>query len=370
VLLHGANTKRSGYAPTPLDLAHISFDDDDDLQLLQEGTSPVAQDHQDAADREAGSASSPLPSPVTPDFYLTFVPAGARISDASKGVSMRRLIMLYSEDKAVIVIGALLALVASPVEVVQFIYVSLALDDAATDGSKASFSGSIGMLCILYAIAAAAVTLNLMLLQSVGHRVAARVRRSLVASVLRQEVSFLFGHNDDILQQTLGADVESIRKAVSSHLARWIQACVQVPAPAAFRLFLLRCLIPRCRVQVFVGSALLFVLSWRLALALLSALPIIAIAMVLQVNTAILLLTIPSLSAARLWSSLSTAAPAHRPLRQLLPSPTRSSETACSYAPAASRRGRPRTTRTSCLRPRSSCDGRRCLQARRVKRCN
>ena len=25
----------SGYAPTPLDLAHISFDDDDDLQLLQ-----------------------------------------------------------------------------------------------------------------------------------------------------------------------------------------------------------------------------------------------------------------------------------------------------------------------------------------------
>jgi hypothetical protein len=35
--------------------------------------------------------------------------------------------------------------------------------------------------------------------------------------------------------------------------------------------------------QVFVGSALLFVLSWRLALALLSALPIIAIAMVLQV---------------------------------------------------------------------------------------
>ena len=34
---------------------------------------------------------------------------------------------------------------------------------------------------------------------------------------------------------------------------------------------------------MFVGSALLFVLSWRLALALLSALPIIAIAMVLQV---------------------------------------------------------------------------------------
>jgi ABC-type multidrug transport system fused ATPase/permease subunit len=36
-------------------------------------------------------------------------------------------------------------------------------------------------------------------------------------------------------------------------------------------------------VHVFVGGALLFVLSWRLALALLSALPIIAIAMVLQV---------------------------------------------------------------------------------------
>jgi ABC-type multidrug transport system fused ATPase/permease subunit len=132
--------------------------------------------------------------------------------------------MLYSEDKAVIVTGALLALVASPVEVVQFIYVSLALDDAASDGDQANFSSSIGMLCILYFIAAAAVTLSLMLLQSVGHRVAARVRRSLVASVLRQEVSYLSGHSDDILHQTLFSDVECIRKAVSSHRARWIQA--------------------------------------------------------------------------------------------------------------------------------------------------
>ena len=168
---------------------------------------------------------------------MTSLVAGAGASDSSKGLSVRRLMMLYSEDKAVIVTGALLALIASPVEVVQFIYVSLALDDAATDGEKASFGSSIGMLCILYAVAAAAVSLNLMLLQSVGHRVAARVRRSLVASVLRQEVSFLFGHNDDILLQTLGSDVEYIRKAVSSQLARWIQACVQVlplPAPSTF----------------------------------------------------------------------------------------------------------------------------------------
>jgi ABC-type multidrug transport system fused ATPase/permease subunit len=109
----------------------------------------------------------------------------------------------------VIVTGALLAPIASPVEVVQFIYVSLALDDAATDGEKASYGSSIGMLCILYAVAAAAVSLNLLLLQSVGHRVAARVRRSLVASVLLQKVSFLFRHNDDILMQTLGSDVSS-----------------------------------------------------------------------------------------------------------------------------------------------------------------
>ena len=132
-----------------------------------------------------------------------------------------------------IVTGALLDLIASPVEVVQFIYVSLALDDAATDGAKESFGSSIGMLCILYAVAAAVVSLNLMLQQSVGHRVAARVRRTLVASVLRQKVSFLFGLNDDILLQTLVSDVEYIKEAVSSQLARWIQACVQVlPLPA------------------------------------------------------------------------------------------------------------------------------------------
>jgi ABC-type multidrug transport system fused ATPase/permease subunit len=167
---------------------------------------------------------------------MTSLIAGTRANDSNKSLSVRRLMMLYSEDKAVIVTGAFLALIASPVEVVQFIYVSLALDDAATDGEKASFSSSIGMLCVLYTIAAAAVTLNLMLLQSVGHRVAARVRRSLVASVLRQEVSFLFGHSDDILLQTLGSDVEYIRKAVSSQLARWIQACVQVrfPSPPPF----------------------------------------------------------------------------------------------------------------------------------------
>jgi ABC-type multidrug transport system fused ATPase/permease subunit len=175
--------------------------------------------------KQARLSLTSLLSPISHSHALS---AGVRGTDGSKGLSVRRLMMLYSEDKAVIVTGALLALVASPVEVVQFIYVSLALDDAATDGEKASFSGSIGMLCILYAIAAAAVTLNLMLLQSVGHRVAARVRRSLVASVLRQEVSFLSGHSDDLLQQTLGSDVDCIRRAVSSQLARWIQACVQV----------------------------------------------------------------------------------------------------------------------------------------------
>lgn len=56
-LQHCALTlESSGYAPTPLDLAHISFDDEDDLQLLQEGVSPVAQDRDDAVDREAGSS--------------------------------------------------------------------------------------------------------------------------------------------------------------------------------------------------------------------------------------------------------------------------------------------------------------------------
>jgi len=86
----------SGYAPTPLDLAHISFDDDDDLQLLQvhhrcynlqacvhhrcynsqaciaraaacltllqEGALPlVAEDREEAVDREAGNLPPPPP---------------------------------------------------------------------------------------------------------------------------------------------------------------------------------------------------------------------------------------------------------------------------------------------------------------------
>lgn len=330
----------------------------------------MAQDIGDVVDREAGSVPSSCSLLRLPCALSNVIcSAGVRTSDVSRGLSARRLMMLYSEDKAVIVIGALLALVASPVEVVQFIYVSLALDDAATDGSKASFSGSIGMLCILYAIAAAAVTLNLMLLQSVGHRVAARVRRSLVASVLRQEVSFLFGHNDDILQQTLGADVECIRKAVSSQLARWIQACVQVlplhrPLPP-------HCLtIPPC-VQVFVGGALLFVLSWRLALALLSALPIIAIAMVLQVSLLPTPITpSPSHLARRLWCSPSTAAPVHQRSRRLPLLQTRFSAIACSFVPVASRKGKRCTTRTSFRRLKSSSDGRRYLQARAIHGCH
>ena len=54
-----------GYAPTPLDLAHISFDDEEDLQLLQEGATPVSQDLDDAIDREAGAATTfqPLSHP-------------------------------------------------------------------------------------------------------------------------------------------------------------------------------------------------------------------------------------------------------------------------------------------------------------------
>jgi hypothetical protein len=53
----------SGYTPAPLDLAHISFDDDDDLQLLQEG-SPLAS-HDDIVDREAGNT----PFHLIPSFF-------------------------------------------------------------------------------------------------------------------------------------------------------------------------------------------------------------------------------------------------------------------------------------------------------------
>ncbi len=55
-------TAGSGYTPAPLDLAHISFDDDDDMQLLQDG-SPLAH-HDGLVDREAGNTPflSPLPA--------------------------------------------------------------------------------------------------------------------------------------------------------------------------------------------------------------------------------------------------------------------------------------------------------------------
>ena len=108
-----------------------------------------------------------------------------------------------------LILGCVCVQVASPIEVIQFIYVSLALDDAALLGGEAQLGPTIITLVCLYLVEAVAVgvqvgcvptvlvqavmhdSVQLVLLKNVGSRVVSRLRRSLLSSALRQEVAFL-----------------------------------------------------------------------------------------------------------------------------------------------------------------------------------
>lgn len=68
----------------------------------------------------------------------------------SEGSSLRRLVVLFAPYKWLLIVGLICALIAAPVEVIQFIYMGKIVDDVALQGGISSLKTYIALLLLLY----------------------------------------------------------------------------------------------------------------------------------------------------------------------------------------------------------------------------
>ena len=128
----------------------------------------------------------------------------------SEGSSLRRLVVLFAPYKWLLIVGLICALIAAPVEVIQFIYMGKIVDDVALQGGISSLKTYIALLLLLYLAEGVATALQvicvldgaagplhctathglsvqMVLFVTVGERMVARLRKDVYLALLRQE---------------------------------------------------------------------------------------------------------------------------------------------------------------------------------------
>jgi ABC-type multidrug transport system fused ATPase/permease subunit len=173
---------------------------------------------------------------------------------------LKRLVSLFAPDKWLMVLGMVCALIAAPVEVVQFIYMGKIVDDVALQGGVASLKEYIALLLLLYIVEGIATGFQMIVFVTVGERMVGRLRKELYTSVLRQEQGFFDETPADEILRRLSRDTTTVMELLTGHFATWIQSMM----------------------QIVVGVTFLFVLTWKLTLVTCAMVPGIALMMLVQ----------------------------------------------------------------------------------------
>jgi ATP-binding cassette subfamily B protein len=150
--------------------------------------------------------------------------------------------------------------VGAPIEVVQFIYAGMVMDDCAIPDGPSSLGEYIAVLVALYLIEAVAAASQLILTTVVSERLGARLRRAAFASALQQEVLFVEGKRVEELASSLERDAQRVQDAATVQLCQVVHSLI----------------------QGLVGTVFLLVLSWKLTLIGLAILPVMALLMLVQ----------------------------------------------------------------------------------------
>lgn len=178
----------------------------------------------------------------------------------SESSGLKRLVLRFAPDKWLMVIGMICALIAAPVEVVQFIYMGKIVDDVALQGGVSSLKEYIALLLLLYMVEGIATGFQMIIFATVGERMAGRLRKELYSAVLRQEQGFFDETSVDEIVHRLSKDVSTVMELQTGHFATWMQSMM----------------------QIVVGIVFLFVLTWKLTLVTCAMVPGIALMMLVQ----------------------------------------------------------------------------------------
>eukprot|EP00004_Rigifila_ramosa_P020381 TRINITY_DN5288_c0_g1_i1.p1 TRINITY_DN5288_c0_g1~~TRINITY_DN5288_c0_g1_i1.p1 ORF type:complete len:778 (+),score=241.01 TRINITY_DN5288_c0_g1_i1:66-2336(+) len=177
----------------------------------------------------------------------------------SKAVSVTRFFSL-ARPEAPLLVGATCALLLTTViqliiPTVMGAIISTLSDE---DGEKSDLNQVTLVLVFLFMIQGCAGFFRAFLFHLCGERIVARVRTTLFNNVISQDIAFFDVNRSGEIVDRITADIASMQSAISMHLS-----------------FALRDVI-----QIFGGFVILFVLSWKLTLVMIAAVPVIALAVV------------------------------------------------------------------------------------------
>jgi ABC-type multidrug transport system fused ATPase/permease subunit len=184
-------------------------------------------------------------------------------SDQDNNTPFRRIIMLFADEKLLALSSVVCCLIGAPIEIVQFIYIGMVVDDCAVPDGPRALGGYVAVLVALYLIEAVSSASQLILTMMVGEKMVVRLRREVFSAILKQDVCYLEGGG--------GARAQDL----CSRLEKDVQ---RVQEAATLRC----CMLLQSLIQILVGTVFLWALSWKLTLIALAILPIIALLMLAQ----------------------------------------------------------------------------------------
>ena len=180
--------------------------------------------------------------------------------------TLPRLISLAGPEKGIIAVGLVALLVAAAAALAIPMYfgkiISAVSDDRTASDTHAGedkLATSVLQLIVVFVLGSLGSFVRGWMFTLAGQRVVARLRTRLYASIVAQEIGFFDANRTGELINRLSSDTQVLQNAVTINISMFA----------------------RTLVTILGGVAILFVVSWRLTLVMLSVVPVISIATVI-----------------------------------------------------------------------------------------
>ncbi|GBG25902.1 ABC transporter B family member 1 [Hondaea fermentalgiana] len=171
------------------------------------------------------------------------------------GTSFRRVISLAWPERYLLTIALMCLLVSSASTMVVPALFSKLIEQILDTQTEDKLDQTVLLMLVVFTVSSVFTTFRGALFNMSGERLVARFRVRVFEAILRQPISFFDEENSGELQSRLSSDTRVIQDTVTSTVSmslRWLA-------------------------QVVVGLVILFVLSWKLTLIMLSVVPALAI---------------------------------------------------------------------------------------------
>eukprot|EP00045_Choanoeca_perplexa_P011532 m.122911 g.122911 ORF g.122911 m.122911 type:complete len:772 (+) comp15664_c0_seq1:104-2419(+) len=177
-------------------------------------------------------------------------------SDKSSPASLKRLLSLAKPELPLLLGGSFAMLFSSGANVAAPFFFGKVIDAANSEHhAQSKLNHQIIILGIIYLVGAVASFARSWLFTWAGQRLVARVRREVFAAIVRQDIAFFDTNRTGELTNRLASDTSVIQNAVTVNISMLLRYVLQI-----------------------IGSLIvMFLLSWKLTLVLLSVVPPVAI---------------------------------------------------------------------------------------------